>query len=290
VTENVFITAAELADLAASEQTVSILDIRFDPSGGKGREQWKAGHIPGAVYVDLATELAGPAAPGQGRRPLPDPEVLQESARRWGIRHESDVVVYDDRSGLSAGRAWWVLRWAGIEPVRILNGGLDAWVRAGFPLTSDETEGSPGDVVLRAGGLPVLDAELAASIAGDGVLIDARDSEQYRQGHIPGALSRPSAWNLGDDGTVTDVNQLRAEFAELGVQRGVPVGAYCGGGVAGAFEVAVLRHAGIPAALYPGSWSAWSSDPQRPAVTGDQPGTPVPHDPAATESEEPGDA
>jgi thiosulfate/3-mercaptopyruvate sulfurtransferase len=165
--------------------------------------------------------------------------------------------------------------------VRLLDGGVAAWVAAGNPLTTEEPAVTAGDFTARPGGLPVLDAAGAARLARQGVLLDARAAERYRgetepidpvAGHVPGGRSAPTTANLAPDGTLLAPDALRARFAEMGVAGGVAVGAYCGSGVTAAHEVLALAVAGIPAALYAGSWSEWVSDPSRPVATGPQPG------------------
>ena len=199
------------------------------------------------------------------------------AARSWGLNDGEPVVVYDDAGNLSAARAWWLLRWAGHTGVQLLDGGLPAWRAAGLPLSSGGVTAAPGDVVLAGGHLPVVDADAAATWATDGgVLVDARAGERYRgetepidprAGHIPGAVSAPTAANLGEDGRFRSAATLRERFAALGIETGTAVAVYCGSGVTAAHEIAALAVAGIDAALYPGSWSQWSSDPARPAET-----------------------
>jgi thiosulfate/3-mercaptopyruvate sulfurtransferase len=272
-----------LAELRAEPEGLVLLDVRWALGDDRGREKYLEGHLPGAVYVDLDTELSGPASPAEGRHPLPSVQALQAAARRWGISAGSRVLVYDAGPGTAAARAWWLLRWAGVTDVRLLDGGLDAWVAAGGRLETGEVRPEPGDVVLRPGALPTLDADDAAALAasGDGVLLDARAAERYRgevepvdprAGHVPGAVSAPTAANLGADGRFLPADALRARFAGLGATGARPIGVYCGSGVTAAHEVAALASIGVDAALYPGSWSQWSSDPTRPAATGPDPG------------------
>jgi thiosulfate/3-mercaptopyruvate sulfurtransferase len=253
-----------------------LLDVRWALGDPHGHAHYLAGHLPGAVFVDLDAELAAPPSPVAGRHPLPAIADLQAAARRWGVRASSPVVVYDDAGGLAAARAWWLLRWAGSGSVHLLDGGLAAWRAAGLPLETGTVDPEPGDVVLTAGGLPVVDADGAARLAREGVLLDARAGERYRgetepidprAGHIPGAVSAPTGANLAPDGRFLPAEALRARFTALGVSDTRPVGAYCGSGVTAAHEIAALEIAGFPAvALYPGSWSQWSSDETRPAA------------------------
>lgn len=261
---------------------IAVAGERFD-----GLAHYRAGHLPGAVFADLETELAATPSAAEGRHPLPSTSQLQAAARRWGVRQDSRVVVYDSSGGMSAARAWWLLRYFGLRDVRILDGGLQAWQRAGLPLEVHDVEAAPGDVVLRPGHLPVLDASGAAALASSdhGVLLDARAGERYhgevepidpRAGHVPGARSAPTAENLTAEGTFRPAEELRERFAAVGATTGgARVGVYCGSGVTAAHEAAALATLGIEAALYPGSWSQWSSDPARPVATGPEARQPV---------------
>ena len=252
-----------------------LLDVRWQLGRSDGREQYRAGHLPGAVYVDLETDLAAPGTPAEGRHPLPSLPALQSAARRWGLEDGSRVVVYDATGGLAAARAWWLLRWAGLADVHVLDGGLAAW---SGPLDRGDVVPEPGHVTLTGGGMPVIGAEEAAALAaGGGVLLDARAGERYRgevepvdprAGHVPGAVSAPTTENLDADGRFATAAVLSERFAGLGVRPGTSVGVYCGSGVTAAHEIAALAEVGIEAALWPGSWSQWSNDPTRPVATG----------------------
>ena len=274
------VAPAELAARLAGPTPPVVLDVRWALGGPPGRTGFEAGHVPGAVFVDLETELAAPADPAQGRHPLPAVADLQAAARRWGVHAGQAVVVCDATGGLAAARAWWLLRWAGVAEVALLDGGVPAWERAGHPLASGPaTAPSPGDVVLSPGHLPVLDADGAAALARDGVLLDARAAERYRgevepvdprAGHVPGARSAPTAQNLAADGSVLSPAALAERAREL-TGDATEVGVYCGSGVTAAHAVRALAEAGVTASLYPGSWSQWSHDPARPAATGPEP-------------------
>jgi thiosulfate/3-mercaptopyruvate sulfurtransferase len=272
---DVLVTATDLRTRVEAGEPVVLLDVRWVLGDPHGREHHAAGHLPGAVFVDLHHELAGEPGPAAGRHPLPEIADLQAAARRWGVRAGSRVVAYDDSGSMAAARAWWLLRWAGVTDVHLLDGGLGAWVRAGGPVEAGDVVPEPGDVELSPGHLPVLDADGAAALAVTGVLLDARAGERYRgetepidprAGHVPGALSAPTADNLTVAGEIRPTDELRARFAGLGADR-ADVGVYCGSGVTAAHEVAALAVAGIDAALYVGSWSQWSSDPDRPVAT-----------------------
>lgn len=277
-TMTVLIDTADLLALRESGARIALLDVRWKLGDWDGRRHYLDGHIPGAVYVDLETELAAPASPQGGRHPMPDPATLQAAARRWGVRAGDLVVAYDDVAGTSAARAWWLLRWAGVDAVRLLDGGLRAWTDAGHELETGEEEVPPGDIVLAgSGNVPTVDADGAADLAQRGVLLDARAAERFRgevepvdprAGHVPGAVSAPTLENVRDDGRFRSADELRERFAALGVSQSTPVGAYCGSGVTAAHQVAALAIAGFDAALYPGSWSQWSSDPSRPVELG----------------------
>ncbi|GAA4188660.1 sulfurtransferase [Gryllotalpicola kribbensis] len=266
---------------------VRVLDVRWGGVGrpaGKpdGRDAFELGHIPGAVYVDLDTELALPPArrrPEDGRHPLPELDELQQSARSWGIDPGDTVVVYDDLKNLSSARAWWLLRYAGVADVRLLDGSLRAWVSAGNPLEKGPGDPPvPGTVTLAYGALPVIPLEGVAEFAASGVLLDARAGDRFRgevepvdprAGHIPGAVSAPTTANVDANGRFLTPGELRARFEELGVTDASAVGAYCGSGVTAAHEAVALTLAGFAPVLYPGSFSQWSNHPELPIETGE---------------------
>ena len=266
-------------DLLASTERPVLLDVRWTLGGPPGREDYLAGHVPGAVFVPLDTELAAHGEPTDGRHLLPSREDLQTAARRWGIDDGDTVVAYDDSGCLAAARAWWLLRWAGVEDVRLLDGGLSAWVAAGGTLDTDDVTPEPGTVTLQQGRLPTIDIDGAATFPG--VLLDARAAERYagevepidpRAGHIPGAVSAPTAGNLDAQDRFLPAADLRRRFEKAGVRDDAAVAAYCGSGVTAAHEIAALAVAGFDtAALYPGSWSQWSNHEDRPVATGFEP-------------------
>ncbi|MFJ7196266.1 MULTISPECIES: sulfurtransferase [unclassified Streptomyces] len=270
------ITASEYASESAGPRPPVLLDVRWQLGGPHGRPDYEAGHIPGAVFVDLDAELAGPAGRG-GRHPLPDPEEFGAVMRRAGVSRDTPVVVYDGGQGWAAARAWWLLRWTGHPDVRVLDGGLAAWTGE---LQQEAPVPAEGDFRPAPGALPLLDADGAAALARSGLLLDARAAERYRGdvepidrvgGHIPGAVSAPTSENTGEDGRFLAAQALAVRFEELGADQAQEIGVYCGSGVSGAHEVLALAVAGIPAALYAGSWSEWSADESRPVVTGPEP-------------------
>jgi thiosulfate/3-mercaptopyruvate sulfurtransferase len=284
VAMNAIISATELAGELAGENPPVLLDVRWQLSLAKaagepsfdGRAAYGSGHIPGAVFIDLDRELASEAG-RNGRHPLPDVAEFGAAMRRAGVSSARPVVVYDGGQGWAAARAWWLLRWTGHPYVRVLDGGLPAWEG---PLSTDVTTPAEGDFEPAPGALGLLDADAAAALARSGVLFDARAGERYRGevepidpvgGHIPGAVSAPTNDNVGADGRFLSPGSLRQRFESLGAAPGTDVGVYCGSGVSGAHEVLALAVAGIPAALYVGSWSEWSSDPSRPVAVGPDP-------------------
>ncbi|MFD8295690.1 sulfurtransferase [Streptomyces bauhiniae] len=277
----VIITAAELARDLAGPTPPTLLDVRWqlsapDAPAFDARAAYAAGHLPGAVFVDLDRELAAPPGP-RGRHPLPDLAEFGAAMRRAGVSAGTPVVVYDGGQGWAAARAWWLLQATGHPDVRVLDGGLTAWEG---PLSTEVPTPAQGDFAPLPEATGVLDADSAAELAGSGVLLDARAGERYRGevepidrvgGHIPGALSAPTMENVGPDGRFLPAADLRDRFKALGVSGDAPVGVYCGSGVSAAHEALALAIAGIPAALYVGSWSEWSDDPSRPVAVGPDP-------------------
>ena len=277
---DVLITADALADRLAVGDPVSVLDVRWTLSEPDGREHYLRGHVPGAVYVSLDDELTDHTVAGRGRHPLPSGSAVQAAARRWGLRDGRPVVVYDDWNRAGSARAWWVLTAAGIADVHILDGGWSAWKTAGRPVEAGPVDPAPGDVTvahedLYGGALPTLTIDEV----GNGPLLDARAPERFRgevepvdpvAGHIPGARNLPSTMLLSGQETFLDDTALAGLLTDRGIEPGDPIGVYCGSGITAAVTVAALTAAGREAALFPGSWSQWSSDPDRPVARGEQ--------------------
>ena len=265
-----------------------LLDIR----SGADRTAYLRGHLPGARLADLDADLAAPPGPHTGDRPLPEPGALTAALRRWGIHPDSTVVVYDDARTVPAARAWWVLRWAGLTDVRVLDGGLSAWRAVGGELVTGPEHAEPGTAVARPGALPVVDTTAVAALPARGILLDARPRDHFRghgefPGHIPEAVSAPVFDDLDQHGLLRDEHTLRARYGALGLipaaakpptalpgtpaaaEHGTarpPSASYCGSGMAAALQVFVLATLGVEAALYPGSLSQWTADPDRPLV------------------------
>ena len=269
------ISAGELASLTGGGSAPTLLDVRWSLGGPPGIGEFRAGHIPGAQYVDLDTELAAP--PGPGRHPLPDAARFEAAMRRHGVSAGRPVVVYDAGTSMAAARAWWVLRYFGHPDVRVLDGGFAAWTRAGYDVSMDEAEPHDGNFAADPGHLPLLDAKGAERIAAEALLLDARAPERFRgevepvdpvAGHIPGARNLPATANLEPDGRMQPAAAIRRRLDQAGYRPATVVGAYCGSGVTAAHLALALTVAGIEPALYAGSWSEWITDPSRPVALG----------------------
>jgi thiosulfate/3-mercaptopyruvate sulfurtransferase len=283
------ISVAGLASRLGSAEPPALLDVRWRLGGPPGIHSYLAGHLPGACFVDLDVALAGrPGSGAGGRHPLPEPGVFEAAMRAAGLRQGQLAVAYDEGDATIAARLWWLLRYFGHDRSAVLDGGLAAWATAGLPVTAEVPDPERGSFTAGpGGGMPVLDDAGAARIARSGFLLDARVADRYRgdvepvdpvAGHIPGAISAPARGNVTRDGLFLSRAELARRFGGLGLplpselapEAGeVPlIGAYCGSGVNAAQEVLALELAGLRAALYVGSWSAWSADPSRLVATG----------------------
>ena len=264
-----------------------VADVRWSLAGPPGREGFEIGHVPGAVFVDLDTQLAGPASTEAGRHPLPAPADFAAAMSSLGIGDGSVVVAYDDSGGSSASRLVWMLRVLGRQAA-LLDGGLRAWTER-FGVQALETgavEATPSGFTARPWPADrLVDADRTQQLAASGaaVVLDARDHGRFtgerpapvdaRAGHVPGALSAPWQANLGDDGLVRSADELRQYYSALGIDASAsdePAVLYCGSGVTASLDLLALERAGIDdARLYAGSWSQWAPDPRRPVETGD---------------------
>lgn len=273
-------TPAELVELL-TEPELRIVDCRASLQDvAAGRAAYRKGHVAGASFADLLEDLSGPITAGKtGRHPLPGVETFVTKLRAWGIGAASQVVVYDDAAGAFAARLWWMLRWLGHDAVAVLDGGFQAWVTAGRPVTDVVPEHAPGDFTPQARPELLTAAhELAAPQSISRKLFDARAPERFAgavepidpiAGHIPGAVNLPFAENLRD-GRFRPPAELRARFAAAldgtAPERAV---VYCGSGVTACHDVLAFAHAGLPLPrLYAGSWSEWITDPARPTARG----------------------
>ncbi|MEB3020751.1 sulfurtransferase [[Mycobacterium] crassicus] len=280
----VLISAAELVALLRADDPVTVLDVRWSLDAPDGHDAYLQGHVPGAVYVSLEDELSDRAVAGRGRHPLPTGRNLESAARRWGVRRDKPVVVYDDWNRAASGRLWWLLTASGLTNVRILDGGLPAWTAAGGELESGEVTPARGNFTvlpedLHDGIRPTLTADEAGDGARSGALtlLDARAAARFRAeeepvdaaaGHIPGAKNLPFTALLAADGTFLSDEAIAGLLADRGIGADDTVGAYCGSGISATVIVAALAAAGRKASLFPGSWSEWSSDSARPVARG----------------------
>ncbi len=269
--------------LNAHRNEVIVCDVRSYLDGRVGRDAFLGGHVPGARFIDLDTVLAAPAAPGLGRHPMPDPAVFAQGLGEQGIGDDATVIAYDDAGGMIAGRLVWMLRILGTDAA-LLDGGLGAWIAVNG---NDALEtGDAADVTAverRVRAWPadaMVDADTveAHRIAG-GVVVDSRAAERYRgdvepmdakAGHVPGAINLPFSANI--DGTLGDGRFLpQSELAQRFTGAGVDADAivYCGSGVSACNNILAAEHAGLGRPrLYVGSWSGWSSEPDREVATG----------------------
>ena len=268
--------------LADNLDRVQLVDVRWSMDGGPKRDDYEAGHLPGAVFADLDADLSDP--PGErGRHPLPSPEHFAEVRRRLAMA-DRPVVAYDDQSGAVAGRLWWMLDAIG-QPAAVLDGGIQAW--------EGDLESGPAPESAGSGAATAPDVEVVAwpadrfleaddvlaAVAAGGVLLDARSHDRFvgtpnpidpRPGHIPGARSRPWTDNVGSDGRFLPIEQLREALAARGVGPGSEVMASCGSGVTGCHDLLAARLIGVDGGrLYTGSWSEWALDPDRAVATGE---------------------
>jgi thiosulfate/3-mercaptopyruvate sulfurtransferase len=264
--------------LAVNLGSCAVIDCRFDLHAPDwGRDQYRAGHIPGAVYASLDQDLSGVKTGANGRHPLPTVDALAATFGRLGIDRDTQVVVYDQDTGLFASRLWWSLRYLGHDAVAVLDGGWTKWIREGRPTRSGDE--APAPAVFTPDPHPdwrVGVDEVAAQLGSqDVLLVDARGPERFEgrsepvdriAGHIPGATNHFYKWNVSPDGTMLAPQALREQFTNLlGGRRADQVVMYCGSGVSACHNLLAMEHAGLHGTkLYVGSWSEWSSDPARP--------------------------
>jgi thiosulfate/3-mercaptopyruvate sulfurtransferase len=277
-------TLVSASDLAAhlDEMGWIVCDCRHDLADVEaGRHAYSVSHIPGARFVRLDTDLSAPKTGRNGRHPLPDPERFARRAGELGIGSGSQVVAYDASGGCYAARLWWMLRWLGHDAVAVLDGGWDAWVKAGGSVSSEVPVIKPARFHARIRADIVTGAARIAARLGQPqpLLLDARSPERYRgenetldpvAGHIPGAINRFFKLNLDADGRFKPAMALGKEFTELlAGQSPASVTHYCGSGVTACHNLLAMEVAGLAGSrLYPGSWSEWCADPARPVATG----------------------
>ena len=266
-----------------ADARIAIIDCRFDlmdPTAG--RRDYIDGHIPGAAYADLDSDLAAPVGQSTGRHPLPEVGQAEQTFRRLGVSSERPVVLYDASGGAIAARAWWMLRWLGHPDTTVLDGGIQAWMAAGLPLEPGQNHIAAGDFnASPRDGLVLTTTEIVASLQSMEQinLIDARDSARYRgetepidpiAGHVPGSFNLPFSEFLDATGHWKPAAEIRSALAALlGDDPGSTWSAMCGSGVTACH----LALSGLLAGyreprLYIGSWSEWIRDPDRPIGSG----------------------
>jgi thiosulfate/3-mercaptopyruvate sulfurtransferase len=284
MTFHTLISASNLA-LHLHDPHWVVIDCRHDLTDPQaGRALYAAGHIPGAVFAHLDIDLAGPTTGPdgrfRGRHPLPERTAFIATLRALGIHDDSQIIAYDAHGGAFAARLWWMLRWVGHEAVALLDGGLPAWLADGHAISSDATAPANGTINLRPTLTKQVDVDqvVANLTTYQKTVIDARAPDRFRGenetidsigGHIPGAKNRFFKDNLLPDGRFKPATQLRTEFSTFIASPEASV-MQCGSGVTACHNLLALEVAGLHgAALYPGSWSQWSSDPTRPTARGD---------------------
>lgn len=280
---NPLISPEELASLLG-DPTLRIADVRWTLNQPeRGRDAYRMGHIPGAVFVDLDTDLAT-VAPGRyppgGRHPLPDPSAFADRIGALGFGSDHRIVAYDDAGGTIAARLWWMLDDLGHSQVQVLDGGIPAWIALGLPVTAEVAPTAPAEMNLGDRWTRTIDRQALASRLGSVTLLDARAGERYRgdvepvdkvPGHIPTALSAPTAGNLGPGSRFLPAEELASRFTALGAA-GPDVVTSCGSGVTAAHNALAMRLGGLPdAILYVGSFSDWTAA-DMPVATGAEPG------------------
>lgn len=277
---SVLVRVDELAAELERDAPVRLLDVRWRLDQPEGRPAYLAGHLPGAVYVDLERELARPGRPDEGRHPLPTAIDLTVALRRWGVNDGDQVVVYDDNDGVPAARAWWLLRRLDID-VRVLDGGFRAWVQSGGRLEHSDRAVRSGTLsVADPGNRGVADIDQTALAPRVGVLVDVRAPQHYRgvasgldpaTGHIPGAVNIPTVSHIGPDGLLRGADEIRATLTAHGIHAETAVVLYCSSGIPSTHSALAFAIAGVDTRIFPGSWSQWARSPGRPVAVGAEP-------------------
>lgn len=278
--EAALLTVDALHEAMNKPSPPTLLDVRWELTGSRP-DDFEAGHIAGAVFVDLEAELTDPLVAPEigGRHPLPTAEQFGASCKRWGVHARTPIVVMDAGPSLAAARAWWLLRWFGHREVRVLDGGFKAWRRAALPfVTGPEPWPNDGTFTPHPDSLPTVTLDDVADPDHPWTLLDARAGERFRgevepidpvAGHIPGAVNVPTLSALGDDSTFLGVTELTDLFGRAGVHLGDEVVTSCGSGVTAGHQVLALSLIGIDAGLFPGSYSQWCRTPGLPIGRGD---------------------
>lgn len=263
-----------------SEPKMVVVDCQFDlADAAAGRAAYEAGHIAGARYAHLGDDLSSPITSTSGRHPLPNPTQLADKFGNWGINSQTQIVAYDNTSGAFASRLWWLARWLGHSAIAVLDGGLSAWIKAGFNTTTEVPAPTPATFTSRASDDLWLttDAMLEKLAAGDLTIVDARKHERYLgkvepidpvAGHIPGAVNLPFADNWNSEGCFHTPEKLRQRFEGVADRPAPQIAHSCGSGITACVNLLAMEHAGLPnSKLYAGSWSEYIRDTSRPVAT-----------------------
>lgn len=244
------------------------IDVRLGEPD-KEKADFEKSHVQGGVYAQIREVFASAPTPTSGNLPLPSIEKLQAQLEQWGVSNQTNIIVYGPTPAVAA-RGWWVLLWAGLTNVRLLDGGLAAWTAAGGAVESGESKAKVAafnDLQLSQGHLPQATVDEVQHLESSSRVVDARDAASYQAGHIPNAVNvpAPSLWDA--TGKLAEQSVLRERFSQAGVKASADNVIYCGGGVLSALEVLLLEELSIPSRLYVGSWSEWSKDALRPRQT-----------------------
>ena len=280
---NTIISAHKLKEIINNDN-VRVFDCRFslkDPQGGL--KSYQQGHVPNAQFADMDTQLSSAMTETSGRHPLPDADVFINQLKAWGVNNDTQVIAYDDISGAFAARLWWMMRWVGHEDVAVLNGGLQKWTDAGYPLSNDNVEFTRGDYSGVANmewlvDITCVESELSANNI---TLIDARSADRFTAkdqktdpvpGHVPGAINLPFPGNLTKDGVFESPDILKQRFDNVIQNQPLTnVVHMCGSGVTACHNLLAQAMAGLPPTkIFIGSWSEWIRDPSRPVATGEE--------------------
>ena len=260
-----------------------IFDCRFvlkDPNGG--RNKFSQGHIPGAQFADMDTDLASPMTKTSGRHPLPNPETLIEKLQQWGVNNDSQIICYDDISGAFAARMWWLMKWLGHKNTAVLDGGIEKWIANNFPLETEVVKKTKGNFSGKADNSMWVDIDFVQKeLAQNNLrLLDARSVERFTAfdkktdpvpGHVPGAENFPFSENLTEQKIFLSAGKLQTRFEEVFSNTNQDqIICMCGSGVTACHNLLAMSIAGLPMTrLYVGSWSEWIKDKDRPVATGE---------------------
>lgn len=268
------ISVDELTDLIQRGRDFVVVDVRSDRDADAYGD-YNSAHIPLAVYCNPAIDLVGVPEREAGRNPMPELARVKEAVRRWGISDNHLVVVYDVGDGFYSARAWWVLKWAGLQNVRVLEGGMEAWVEKGYQLAyGPGNRPQPGNIEVTADNMAVIDIPEVQTWTEHGVLVDVREADRFKgtkerkdlaAGHIPGAVHFPAQSLRNDDGTFLPGEVIREKLAAFGVTDGTQVAVYSGSGLNSSMFLQAMYEADLPgASMFVGGWSKWAGDPTLP--------------------------